>query len=271
MLVSLRACFSLQSGDATLRQEELASQLIGECAKILRAERVGVWLRPYDIRATSSDSGVIEAIPDTVSLDALKKNVPGFTSLLDFYRDHFGEEGTQGFKKAQLRFARSMAGYSVLCYVLQIKDRHNGNILLTRQGHVIHIDYGFLLASSPGGNIGFESAPFKLTAEMVAVMGGVDSATFNRFRKLCIEAFMALRRHTHRITLLLELSAVGNSHLPCFGGRPREVVDELRQRLMPERNDDAAAEAVNALIKESVENWRTAFYDRYQTLNDIRA
>lgn len=29
--------------------------------------------RPYDIVATSPDAGVIEAIPDTVSLDALKK------------------------------------------------------------------------------------------------------------------------------------------------------------------------------------------------------
>ena len=29
--------------------------------------------RPYDIVATSPDAGLIEAIPDTVSLDALKK------------------------------------------------------------------------------------------------------------------------------------------------------------------------------------------------------
>ena len=79
-----------------------------------------------------------------------------------------------------------MAAYSIVCYLLQIKDRHNGNILvgadgghphtsiaMVRMGErdvrprpatggVVHIDFGFLLSNSPGG-INFESAPFKLT------------------------------------------------------------------------------------------------------------
>ena len=50
-----------------------------------------------------------------------------------------------------------------------MKDRHNGNILLDDMGHVIHIDFGFMLSNSPG-NVNFESAPFKLTRELLEVM-----------------------------------------------------------------------------------------------------
>jgi phosphatidylinositol kinase/protein kinase (PI-3 family) len=71
----------------------------------------------------------------------------------------------------------------VFCFVFNIKDRHNGNILLDRQGHIIHIDFGFMLQNSPG-QIGFESAPFKLTQEYVDLMEGIDSDKFELFKSL---------------------------------------------------------------------------------------
>jgi phosphatidylinositol kinase/protein kinase (PI-3 family) len=43
---------------------------------------------------------------------------------------------------------------------------------MDKDGHLTHIDFGFLLTNSPGNGMKFESAPFKLTNEFVKVLGG---------------------------------------------------------------------------------------------------
>jgi len=74
----------------------------------------------------------------------------GAKTLLQHFTNQFGDSNSFEFMRAQSAFARSLAGYAVVCYLLNIKDRHNGNVLIDDQGHVIHIDYGFILGISPG-------------------------------------------------------------------------------------------------------------------------
>jgi phosphatidylinositol 4-kinase len=110
-----------------------------------------------------------------------------------WYIAEFGNESSKEFHAAQMEFIKSHAAYSIISYILQIKDRHNGNIMFDKQGHVIHIDFGFILSIAPGGGI-LEVSPFKLTAEMVQVMGGdVNSKLYKMYAQLCVKAYLACR------------------------------------------------------------------------------
>jgi len=126
---------------------------------------------------TGEDEGILECVPDTVSLSEAKERYQkaGYGSLLSFFKAAYGEPNTAGFREAQDRFLKSLVGYSLLCYMLQVKDRHNANILLSRDGAIIHIDFGYVLGDVPKmGRIPVfqESQAFKMTKAVWDVIGG---------------------------------------------------------------------------------------------------
>lgn len=59
--------------------------------------------------------------------------------LQGFFVSKYGGEDSVAYQNARLNFIQSMAAYSVACYILQIKDRHNGNIMIDEEGHIIHV------------------------------------------------------------------------------------------------------------------------------------
>jgi hypothetical protein len=100
-------------------------------------------------------------------------------------------------------------------YVLQIKDRHNGNILLDRDGHLVHIDFGFMLSNTPG-NIGFEASPFKFPAEYMEVLGGINGSAFLEFKALFRQGFELARKHCDRIISMFSKPHQCLLYLVCF-------------------------------------------------------
>lgn len=76
--------------------------------------------------------------------------------------------------------------------------------MLDNKGHIIHIDFGFMFSNYPGG-VSFESAPFKLTSEYVAIMGGTQGVMFEYFKSLLNKAFYEVRKHLDDIISMIEI------------------------------------------------------------------
>ena len=259
---------------ADLRQEAFACQLIAVCFKIFAEHNVNVWIKNMRILVTGETSGLIETITNAVSLHSLKRSLTlssiaagtntrkQFATLKDHYIKTFGAEDSPAYAKATSNFARSLAGYSIISYILQLKDRHNGNILIDSDGHVVHIDFGFMLSNSPG-NMGFEAAPFKLTAEYVELLSGLEGAAFLQFKDLMKDAFQALRREAERIVTLVELMGKESS-MPCYGGGLTNVVAALRARFVLEKSKEEARDWVEDLVAKSGGSYYTRLYDTFQ-------
>ncbi|CAB4064610.1 PI4KA [Lepeophtheirus salmonis] len=237
------------------RQDMLALQVIELFQYIFRQAGLDLFLFPYKVVATSPGCGVIECVPDAKSRDQIGRKVN--IDLHQYFIKEFGEG--QKYKKARRCFITSMAAYSVIGFILQIKDRHNGNIMVDKHGHIIHIDFGFMFESSPGGNLAFEP-DMKLTTEFVEIMGGkMEASGFRRFMELCVQAYLAIRPYSKDIIHLVQLML--DTELPCFRG---QTIEQLRGRLQPTASDLVASSYMISVIKNSFLNFRTRAYDMLQ-------
>ncbi|THH11990.1 hypothetical protein EW145_g299 [Phellinidium pouzarii] len=266
------------------RQDVLALQVIAMFKNIFTSVGLNLYLYPYRVTATAPGCGVIDVVPNATSRDEMGR--AKINDLQGFFTAKYGGEDTIAFQRARLNFIQSMAAYSVACYILQIKDRHNGNIMIDGEGHIVHIDFGFLfdidkwsifvecrtriltlLASTIYVlelGIKFEPNSFKLNHEMVILMGGRYSRGYALFQQLTIKAFLAIRPHAEQIISAVELML--GTGLPSFKGEP--TIKRLRDRFVLGLNERQAAEWMMGVVKNAHENMRSVAYDEFQRLQN---
>ena len=139
----------------------------------------------------------------------------------------------------------------------------------------IHLDFGFLFESSPGGNMGFEP-DFKLTAEMIMIMGDLDAPAFLWFKELCIKGYLALRYcpklsyvrpDSHRLFrpyrqyFLILVALMLETGYSCFRGK---TLDQFDARFKPGASEVDAARYMEEVIDRCTHNIRTRLYDYIQ-------
>ncbi|XP_026381763.1 phosphatidylinositol 4-kinase alpha 1-like isoform X1 [Papaver somniferum] len=259
--VKPQACIFKVGDDC--RQDVLALQVISLLRDIFEAVGLNLYVFPYGVLPTGPERGIIEVVPNTRSRSQMGETTDG--GLYEIFQQDFGTVGSPSFEAARDNFIISAAGYAVASLLLQPKDRHNGNLLFDNVGRLVHIDFGFIFEISPGGNMRFESAHFKLSHEMTQLLdpsGVMKSETWNRFLSLCVKGYLAARRHMDGIinTVLMML----DSGLPCFSrGAP---IGNLRKRFHPEMTEREAANFMIRTCVDAYNKWTTAGYDLIQYL-----
>jgi hypothetical protein len=129
---------------------------------------------PYEVFPTDIKRGFMEA-------------VSGLESLKDFdWEDWKLTKAVD--RKNVIRMVMSAAGSYVGAYILGAADRHQDNVQIKDGTTMLHIDFGFLLGSTPP----IDGPRFAIYPQMEKAFRDVDA--WDLFVETCEKAFIAVRR-----------------------------------------------------------------------------
>ncbi|KHN83796.1 Phosphatidylinositol 3-kinase catalytic subunit type 3 [Toxocara canis] len=226
-----------------LRQDQLVIQMIRLMDRILRADGLDLRLTPYSVLATSVSEGFVQFVKATPLRDVIS-NWGSIQECLRSFRPSSG--GPFGIEPEVIdNYVRSCAGYSIICYILGIGDRHLHNLLLCENGRMFHVDFGYILGRDPKPL----PPPMKLTTEMINAMGGSHSKEWRDFRAFCFSAFSILRRHANLILNLFSLML--DAGIPDIAIEKDKAVQKIEQRFHLTLSDELADQQIQRLIDES--------------------
>lgn len=227
-----------------LRQDQLILQIITLMDRLLQKENLDLKLTPYKVLATSAKHGFAQFIESKSVAQVLADE----SSIQNYFRKlKPNESKPYGIEQDIMEnYVKSCAGYCVITYLLGVGDRHLDNLLLTRNGCLFHVDFGYILGRDPKPL----PPPMKLSKEMVEGMGGINSDYYHEFRIHCYTTFLHLRRHANLILNLFSLMT--DASVPDIALEPDKTVKKVQDKFCLDLSDEEAVRHMQGLIDESV-------------------
>lgn len=210
-------------------------------------ENLDIHIVNYNVVPLTKNSGLIELVEDADTLFFIKEKIQ--TSILNYIMEKNGNITVNDLRN---KFIKSSAAYCVLTYLLAVGDRHLDNIMVTKDGRLFHIDFGYILGNDPV----FWNPAIRITPEMVDAIGGLQSQKYIEFTQICSKIFNVMRRNInlfmHLILLLPRITDINLTE--------QEITAQIIKRFMPGENDiDAEIYFVKQLeyrqMLESLKDW----------------
>lgn len=164
---------------------------------LAKYEQIEISTVDYKVCPLDRNSGFIQIVPDCQTTYEIKEKMK--FSIFNFIVENNPGETVEVLRR---RFVKSCATYCVITYLLGVGDRHLDNIMITKDGVLFHIDYGFVLGADPKP---ISQPKMRITKDMVDALGGYQSVYYQEFLRLCNQIFEGLRGHLNLFIAILSL------------------------------------------------------------------
>ena len=138
--------------------------------------------------------------------------------------------------------------YSLVCYTLHnyfigLGDRHLQNIMITHDGSIFHIDFGFIMGLDTSSLI---STEVKLNSGMLDVIGGSNGDRYRIYLDICSKGIIILRKYFSMFFILL-------AQIPRF--KIKHVEKFIMAKFQPRQTDNTLITELLTVIKKSNNNY----------------
>uniref|UniRef100_A0A8R1DT10 phosphatidylinositol 3-kinase n=1 Tax=Caenorhabditis japonica TaxID=281687 RepID=A0A8R1DT10_CAEJA len=241
--------------DDDMRQDAFVMKMVNEMDRIWKTNGLDLRIITFRVMPVGYRRGMGELVLNCATLLEIQKE-DGLRGVLndEVLRKWLVKHNSDEFEynKALENFIRSCAGWCIVTYVLGIGDRHNDNILFTKNGHVFHIDFGKYMGDwQMAAGFRRDRVPFVFTSEMFYVINGGKSSTQNyqQFIDYCCKAFNFLRRNKNTLTNLLRIMGCSD-----IAGINLDSIAFVEKNLMLDLTETDATIQFTELIQNSLKS-----------------
>ncbi len=217
----------------------------------LGGDRIGFGVVVYPTMPLTANSGMIEIIENAETVYEIinkKRNI--FKHIIEKNEDK---------KSADVidTYMFSLVSYTLHSYFLGLGDRHLQNIMITDDGAIFHIDFGFILGTEA---YPLTATNIKLNSDMLDVIGGSDGSRYNTYLDLCSKGIIILRKYFNMFFILLSQDLkFKEKHIEKF----------VMSRFQPRQTDNEVISELMAIIRKSNNSYSDYIRDFF-TLSHTR-
>lgn len=196
----------------------------------------------YNVFPIDSGCGWIEMVEQSNTIYDIKYKYN--TTLQNYIMDL---NPTLTVVELREKFIKTCVSSCVLCYILGVGDRHLENILVTKDGRLLQIDFSFLLGDDPK-NLSVE---MKITEDMLIMLGGTNSTSYYQLKKNCTKAYQKLRRRSSLWYMLLSYLEFSVPVIDNYKYNKKVIENHIIEKLLPGENDTQASMQIIDIVERS--------------------